>query len=48
MSLPKFEVSLQPTEAQINAGVEQLLEDLPGIEDNFDEQQLQDAVVFVW
>lgn len=48
MSQHKFEVQLQPTEEQIKAGVEQLLEDIPGLEDEIDEEQLQDAVVFIW
>lgn len=48
MSLPKFEVALQPTEEQIKSGVEQLLEDIPGLEDDIDDEQLQDAVVFIW
>lgn len=48
MSLPKLEVSLQPSEEQIKAGIEQLLEELPGIEDNVDDEQLEDVVVFVW
>jgi hypothetical protein len=48
MTLSKFEVALQPTEEQIKAGVNQLCEDLPGVEDDVDEEQLQDAVVFVW
>ena len=48
MSLPKFEVALQPTDEQIQAGVEQLLEDIPGLEGELDDEQLQDAVVFIW
>ena len=48
MSLSKLEVSFQPTDEQIEAGVEQLLEDIPGLEDELDDEQLQDAVVFIW
>lgn len=48
MSLPKFEVSIQPTDEQIQAGINQLLEEIPGIEDELDDEQLQDAVVFIW
>lgn len=48
MTLPKFEVSLQPTDEQVKAGVEQLLEDIPGLEDDIDEEQLSDAVTFIW
>ena len=48
MSLPKFEVALQPTDEQIKAGINQLLEEIPGLEDELDGEQLQDAVVFIW
>lgn len=48
MSLPKFEVALQPTDEQIQAGINQLLEEIPGLEDELDDDQLQDAVVFIW
>lgn len=48
MSLPKFEVALQPTDEQIQAGVNQLLEEIPGLEAEFDYEQLQNAVVFIW
>lgn len=48
MSLPKFEVALQPTDEQIQSGVEQLLEAIPSLEDELDDEQLQDAVVFIW
>lgn len=48
MSLPKFEVALQPTDEQIQAGIKQLLEDAPGLEDELDYEQLQDVVVFIW
>lgn len=48
MSLPKFEVALQPTNEQIQAGIKQLLEEVPGLEDELDDERLQDAVVFIW
>lgn len=48
MSLPKFEVALQPTDEQIQAGINQLLEEIHGLEDELDDDQLQDAVVFIW
>ena len=48
MSLPKFEVALQPTDEQIEAGIEQLLESIPGLEDDIDDEELQDAIVFIW
>ena len=51
------EISMQPTEAMIKAGIEQLWESLPGTMDNLcyetgDEDEfnnlISDTVVFVW
>lgn len=39
---------LQPTEEMIKAGVDQLLECVPGLEDDVDEETLNDAIVFIW
>ena len=50
------EISMQPTEAMIKAGIEQLWESLPGTMDglccDMDEEDfnelISDTVVFVW
>lgn len=39
---------IQPTEEMIQAGIEQLLTELPGLEDDVDEEQLSDVVCFIW
>lgn len=39
---------LEPTQEMLDAGVEQLLQEIPGIEDGVDEERLQDAICFVW
>lgn len=39
---------IQPTEEMIKAGIEQRLTELPGLEDDVDEEQLSDVVCFVW
>lgn len=39
---------IQPTEEMIKAGIEQLLTELPGLEDCVDEEELSDVVCFVW
>lgn len=39
---------LEPTEAMVDAGINELLEQIPGLEDDVDNDQLSDAVVFVW
>lgn len=44
----KFSVDMQPTEEMLKAGVDQLLDTIPGIEDEVDEEQLSDAVCFIW
>ncbi len=45
----KYEVDLQPTEEQIAAGIQQLLEEFPDIADQVDDDSdLEDAVVFIW
>lgn len=44
----KFSVHMQPTEEMLKAGVDQLLDAIPGIEDEVDEEQLSDAVCFIW
>lgn len=41
-------LEIQPTEEMIKAGVDQLLEDVPGLEDSVSEEQLSDTVVFIW
>lgn len=47
MSKGQFQVSIQPTDEQISAGIKQLLEDAPSLED-MEEDELSDLVVFVW
>lgn len=44
----KFSVDMQPTEEMLKAGIDQLLDVIPGIEDEVDEEQLSDAVCFIW
>lgn len=44
----KFSVDMQPTEEMLKAGINQLLDVIPGIEDEVDEEQLSDAVCFIW
>lgn len=39
---------LQPTEAMLEAGVNELLNNIHGLEDDVDDEQLQDAVCFIW
>ncbi|HAX8749156.1 TPA: hypothetical protein JTC92_004391 [Escherichia coli] len=44
----KFSVDMQPTEEMLKAGIDQLIYYIPGIEDEVDEEQLSDAVYFIW
>ncbi|AKE09179.1 hypothetical protein [Serratia liquefaciens] len=48
MTMPVLGVSIQPTEEMIEAGINQLLEELPGIEDEVEHDQLSDTVTFIW
>jgi len=48
MPMPIISVDIQPTEEMIEAGINQLLEELPGIDDEVEHDQLSDTVVFVW
>ncbi len=48
MSNGQFNVSVEPSEAQVKAGIEELLRQLPGLEDDVDEDQICDTVVFIW
>ncbi len=44
----KFSVDIQPTEAMLSTGIDQLIYYIPGIEEEVDEEQLSDAVYFIW
>lgn len=38
----------QPTKEMLDAGVEDLLQQVPGLEDDLGDDELQDVVCFVW
>lgn len=44
----KFSVDVIPTEEMLKAGIDQLLAEIPGLEGEVDEEQLSDAVCFIW
>lgn len=39
---------LMPTEEMIKAGVEELMDNIHGLDDEMDFNELSDVVVFVW
>lgn len=41
-------VPLQPNKEMLDAGVEELLQSIPGVEDEVDDALLQDTVCFIW
>lgn len=41
-------LDMQPTEKMIQAGINELLDNNPGLEDEIDDEQLQDTIVFIW
>lgn len=41
-------LNMQPTEKMIQAGINELLDNNPGLEDEIDDEQLQDTIVFIW